>query len=117
MPSSTSRPDSSERRILVMAFAGIVGAPLVWLSALQIGYVLAYQACDEQSTNWVTLPTAVLLAATVATFGIAILAHRRAGRSLEPRPMLTRIGIGVAAMMAVVMIASTIPPLMLQPCD
>jgi hypothetical protein len=100
-----------------MAFAGIAGAPLVWLTALQSGYVLAYQACDDQSRAWVTVPTVVLLAVTAATLILTVVAKRRARQSLEPRPLLASLGLGIASLMVIVMIASTIAPVMLQPCD
>ena len=100
-----------------MAFTGLVGAPLIWLTALQTGYVLAYQACDSQSRYWVTVPTAIALAATAGTLLISYSAKRRAARALEPQPLLADLGFGLAAMMVIVLIASLIAPLMLRPCD
>jgi len=100
-----------------MAFAGLIGAPFLWLTALQTGYVLAYQACDSQSRSWVTVPTGVFLAATAITLLIAFAGRRRAKQSLEPQPFLAVIGVGLAAMMVLVMVASLIAPLMLRPCD
>jgi hypothetical protein len=100
-----------------MAFAGLIGAPLIWLTALQTGYTLAYQACDAESRYWVTVPTAVALAAAAGTLLISFYGKRRAGKSLEPQPFLAYLGVGLAAMMVVVLIASLIAPLMLRPCD
>ena len=100
-----------------MAFAGIVGAPLVWLAALQTGYVLAYQACDSRSRWWVLAPTMALTAVTVVTLVIAFAAYRRTHRSSHPQALLADIGLGVAAFMVVVMAASLLPPLVLRPCD
>jgi hypothetical protein len=117
MASSTSRRGSSERKLRLMAFAGLIGAPFIWLTALQTGYVLAYQACDSQSRSWVTVPTAVFLGATAMTLLIAFSGRRRAKYSLAPQPFLAIIGVGLAAMMVLVMIASLIAPLMLRPCD
>ena len=117
MASSTSRPDSSERKLRLLAFAGLIGAPLIWLTALQTGYVLAYQACDSESRSWVTIPTAIALAATVATLLIAFYGSRRAKKSLQPQPLLAQVGFGVAGMMVLVMVASLIAPLLLRPCD
>jgi hypothetical protein len=100
-----------------MAFAGLIGAPLIWLMSLQAGYVLAYQACDSQSRYWVTVPTAIALGATAVTFVIAFIGWRRAGRALQPQPFLATIGVGLAAVMVLVMAASLIAPLVLRPCD
>ena len=100
-----------------MALAGLIGAPLIWLMALQAGYILAYQACDSQSRYWVTVPTAIALGATAITFLIACAGRRRARQALDPQPFLTTIGAGLAAVMVLVMIASAIAPLVLRPCD
>jgi hypothetical protein len=100
-----------------MAFAGLIGAPFIWLTALQTGYTLAYQACDSQSRHWVTVPTAAALAAAVGTLAITAYGKRRAARSLEPQPFLAYLGLGLAALMVVVLVASLIAPLVLRPCD
>jgi formate/nitrite transporter FocA (FNT family) len=100
-----------------MACAGLFGAPFIWLTALQTGYVLAYQACDAESRYWVTVPTAAALLATAITLAITIHAKRRAQDALPPQPLLTVIGVGLALMMVIVMAASLIAPLMLRPCD
>jgi hypothetical protein len=100
-----------------MAFAGLIGAPFIWLTALQAGYTLAYQACDSQSRYWVTVPTAIALVSAAGTLGIAFFATRRAGKSLEPQPFLAYLGFGLAGLMVVVLAASLIAPLVLRPCD
>ena len=117
MPSSISRPGSFERRLRLIALGGAVGAPLVWLAALQTGYVLAYQACDDRSRAWVTAPTAAAIAILLAILGVAYFGGRRARQTREPHPLLSWMGIGVAAMMVIVMAASIVAPLMLRPCD
>ena len=117
MPSSTSRRGSSERKLRLIALTGVIGAPLIWLAALQTGYVLAYQACDAQSRAWVTTPTIGALAVLLGVFGITWFAERRARTIREPQPLLSWLGIGVAAMMVVVMMASSVAPLVLRPCD
>ena len=100
-----------------MAWAGVVGAPLVWLTALQTGYVLAYQACDEASRIWVTVPTAVATVIAIAACGVAAISQMRSARAHAPTPLLARVGVGVAATIVTVMIASLIAPMLLQPCD
>jgi hypothetical protein len=101
----------------MMALACVIGAPLIWLAALQTGYVLAYQACDSQSRAWVAVPTAIALASAAATLAISLTARRRAGKALEPQPLLAKLGVGLAALMVVVLMASLVAPLMLRPCD
>lgn len=113
----TSRPDSCDRSVRVMAFSGLIGAPLVWLIALQTGYVLAYQACDDQSRSWVAVPTAIAIAAAAATLTVSLVARQRARNAHEPQPLLAKMGVGLAALMVIVLIASLAAPLMLQPCD
>ena len=100
-----------------MALAGVIGAPLVWLAALQTGYVLAYQACDDRSRAWVTAPTAAAIVILLAILGGAYIAELRARTTREPQPLLSWMGLGVAAMMVIVMVASIIAPIMLRPCD
>ena len=117
MPSSTSRPGSFERRIRLLALTGIIGAPLVWLMAEEVAYALAYQACDAQSRSWVLVPTLAFTAIVFATFAVTLLAERKARTTREPQPLLAWMGIGIAAMMVVVMIASSIAPFLLRPCD
>jgi hypothetical protein len=100
----------------VLAFTGIVGAPLIWLTALQTGYVLAYQACDSQSRWWVAVPTAGFFAVTVLALAAAYTGRRRARDSSRPHTLIADIGLGVAAFMVLVMAASLMP-LILRPCD
>ena len=100
-----------------MIFTGIVGAPLVWLTALQTGYTLAYQACDSESRAWVVVPTVLLLLVSVGTLIVPAVAFRRAQDAPSPRPFLAVTGIALAALMVVSMIASLIAPVLLRPCD
>ena len=100
-----------------MAFAGLIGAPLIWLTALQTGYTSAYQACDAQSRYWVTVPTAIALGIAAGTLLVSFLGQRRAKQSHEPQPFLSYLGVGMAAMMVLVLTASLIAPLLLRPCD
>lgn len=117
MPSSTSRHGWSDRRQRLLAFAGLLGAPLVWLAALQTGYVLAYQACDDRTTSWVIVPTAAAIGLAALITTIAIRAQRRATGQPEPQPLITRLGTGIALLMLIVLVASLIPTVILHPCD
>ena len=117
MDSSTSRHGSFNKGLLALLFAGIAGAPILWLSALQAGYTLSYQACDERNTNWVGVPT-FATAGIIAVITIACwIGHRRAANDRLPMPMLGQLAVGLAALMVIVMIASSLAPVMLYPCD
>lgn len=100
----------------MLAFIGIVGAPLVWLTALQTGYVLAYQACDSQSRWWVAAPTVAFLAITVLALAAAYTGQRRARHASRSQVLLANVGVGVAAFMVLV-VAASLTPLLLRPCD
>jgi hypothetical protein len=100
-----------------MLFAGIVGAPLVWLTAVQTGYVLAYQACDDRSTSWVIVPAFGAIAILALVAFVAIRGHRKARTDKLPLPLMGWLAVGMAGLMMVVMAASSIAPLLLQPCD
>jgi predicted membrane-bound mannosyltransferase len=117
MRSSTSHRGSFDRRLLLLLFAGIAGAPLVWLTTMQTGYVLAYQTCDDRATSWVVVPTltaiAILAALGVASIGV----RRRAAAERQPMPLLGWLAVLMAATMIVVVAASAIGPLVLEPCD
>jgi hypothetical protein len=117
MPSSTSHRGSSDRRLRVLALAGLIGAPLAWLTALQAGYSLAYQACDTDTRHWVTVPAVAGLVVVTVTLMAASRAWRRSSEADEPRLLLARIGAGTAALMVIVMIASVVAPFVLRPCD
>ena len=117
MPSSTSRPGSFERRVRWAALITIIGAPLMWLTAEQAGYVLAYQACDSESRSWVTLPTLAMTVLVSAMCAATYAIERRARSTPEPQRFLAWMSIGVAAMIVVVMLASSVGPLLLRPCD
>ena len=117
MPSSTSHHGSFDRGLLVLLFVGIVGAPLVWLTSIQAGYVLAYQACDQRSTAWVVVPTIASLGIVIGIAAACASAHRRAREQRLPMPLLGWMGAAIASLMIIVMIASSIAPIMLHSCD
>lgn len=100
-----------------MLYAGIIGTPLLWLAAVQTGYVLAYQACDARSTAWVIVPTLAAIAMVTGLTLIAWRGHRRAQGGRLPLPILGVLAVGMASLMVIVMAASAIAPMMLNPCD
>ena len=117
MPSSTSHHGSLNTRLLGWLLLGVIGAPAVWLTTLQAGYVLAYQACDDRSNSWVLVPTAGAIALAVIIALISARSHRRASRDRIPLPFIGWLAIGMASLMVLVLLASAIAPLILHPCD
>jgi hypothetical protein len=117
MPSSTSRRASFDRGLLTVLFAGIVGTPLLWLAALQAGYVLAYQACDARSIGWVLIPMAATVALMIGLGMLSIAGHRRAARQRPPLALLGRVALAMAGLFTLVAVATAIPTLILHACD
>jgi hypothetical protein len=117
MRSSTSHPGSLNTRLLGTLLVGLIGAPLLYLVTEETGYVLAYQACDAHSNSWVIVPTVAALALTVVVGAVTAIARRRAERERTPLPFIGWIAIGMAWMMVLVLLASTVAPAILHPCD
>jgi hypothetical protein len=117
MASSTSHRGSLNTRLLGVLLLGLIGAPLIWLTMLQTGYVLAYQACDDRSSSWVIWPTAVAVGIGMGIAVMTLTAKRRAQHERIPMPFIGWIAIGMAMLMVIVLSASAIAPLVLYPCD
>lgn len=117
MASSTSRHGSLNTRLLGWLLLGVIGTPLVWLTTLQAGYVLAYQACDDRSNSWVLVPTLAAAATTALIAIISIRSHRRASEERIPFPFVGWLALGMASLMVIVLAASAIAPMILHPCD
>ena len=117
MPSSTLRRGSLNTRLLGVLLVGVIGTPIIWLTALQTGYVLAYQSCDDRSRAWVLAPTLAAVAAALIVTGIVMRGHRQASGARIPLPFVGRLALGMAALMVIVLTASAVAPAILHPCD
>ena len=117
MPSSTSDHVSLNTRVLAVLLIGVLGAPVVWLTMLQTGYVLAYQACDSRSNSWVLIPAFAALALAIGLAAISARANSHARRERRPLPFVGRLAVGMSALMVIVLAASAIAPIILHPCD
>jgi hypothetical protein len=117
MASSTSHPGSLNTRLFGTLMLGLVGAPLLFLIAEETGYVLAYQACDGRSNSWVIVPTVAAIGLAAVVGAVTLIAHRRAERERIPLPFIGWLAIGMAWLMVLVLTASIIAPIILQPCD
>ena len=117
MRSSTSHRGLLNTRLFGTLLIGVAGAPLLWLMAMQTGYVLAYQACDTRSNSWVIVPTVAAIALAAIIAAVTGVAHRRAERERIPLPFISWVAIGMAWLMVLVLAASAIAPILLHPCD
>ena len=117
MPSSTLHRGSLNTRLLRVLLVGVIGAPLVWLTTLQAGYVLAYQSCDDRSRSWVLAPTLAAIVAAMTVAAIAWRGQRQASGERKPLPFVGRLALGMATLMVIVLVASAIAPALLHPCD
>jgi hypothetical protein len=116
MDSSTGHRASSSRGSIALRLVGLIGAPLIWLALLQTNYVLAYPACRDRSHAWLHLPGAAAALASTAVLALAWRARPRSD-STGPERLLAETGLLTAALFALVVAATLLPPLLLQPCD
>jgi hypothetical protein len=117
MPSSTSPRAPSDRRLIAVLFAVIVGAPLLWLTLLEANYVLAYQACADGTNAWLHGPDFAALALGAGAVAAAVRAHAWSRDRPLPRGFLGAVAAGLSALILIVLIASAIAPFILHPCD
>ena len=67
MPSSISHPGSRDDNLRTLAlWSGLLAGPLLFLSVLEVNYVLSYVACEQQQTWFLHLSTAIALVLTAA---------------------------------------------------
>jgi len=103
-------------------WAGLVGAPLAWLSMLLAGYALVPWAC--RSGHQAILHVVVLATvATIATSAVVSWHAWRRGSAALDRPAAGRarflawLGFAFAALLTLLAIASEVPVLVLRACD
>jgi hypothetical protein len=116
MDSSTSRLVFSNRGRLVLLFALIVGAPLVWLTLVETGYVLAYQACADPSQTSVQVAEAVALATIAAMTLVAWGRYRPSQTRPQPIGFLGGAALLLTLLMLIVVVASGVGPLIFHSC-
>jgi hypothetical protein len=92
-------------------------APVVWLTMLEVGYVLAYRSCADKTTWWIHKPNVVFTAIVLAGVGLAWWLYRRYTTAAAPVAFLAGMALLVSGLIAIVTIASAIPALILHPCD
>jgi hypothetical protein len=118
MDSSTWPRGSSKPAVIAgLLVALVVLAPAVWLTMIETGYVLAYQSCAERSNWWIHKPNLIFLAITMGAAAAAWWLYRRYRTALAPIGFLAGMALLVSGLIAIVAIATAIPPLILHPCD
>jgi hypothetical protein len=96
------------------SIAIVLGAPLLWLAMLETGYLLSHWACGT-GAKWplhvVTGGTAVLLA------GVLWMMPRRSDPGSDSaHAFLSTLAVWMTIGFIVVVVASAIQPLIIQPC-
>jgi len=105
----------------MMYWSGIVGAPLVFLTALSAGYALVGWACRSQHHGVLDLVSVVALVLTLgATIWAALgwrRAHAGAGSPLAAREeFLAQLAVASGAISAIAVLAQWATRLAVSPC-
>jgi hypothetical protein len=123
MAFSTLRRGSFDRGPgLAVLWTGVLAGPIVWAVLLETHYVLSYVACERRATWMLHLATGVALALIAAA---AFAAWRAApplqNSASEPIAIgrarfLAWSGLILCAWFAIVVLATQLPILVLEPC-
>src|SRR2546421_3075499 len=83
MPSSTLRRAMHEPRRVAAIAAGALAGPLVWLTLLEVNYVMTYVAC-EQRHDWMLHVASAVALALVGLAGLGAWRARTSGPTEAP---------------------------------
>jgi len=95
------------------SIAIIVGAPILWLTMLEVGYLVSHWSCGTGATwplHVVTGGTAMILA------GVLWMMPRRSDSDDSAHSFLWSMALWMTIGFIVVVVASAIEPLIIQPC-
>lgn len=124
--SAPARSTGPREPSLAAQWLGVLLAPLSFVVHLEVGYVLVYRACRYDAAGW--LHAAGALAVLVAALGAA-LAWRvmreapegpPAGRGGDARSrarFLGVVGLGVSALLTLLLLAQTAAGFVIDPCQ
>ena len=115
------------RRLLAL-WIGVLAGPVVWAALLQTNYTLSYVACEQRHKWMLHLATGVALGLIALAAYISWRAEPPLGEhelpSLDPAEIsllrarfMVMGGLGLCAFFALVIIATEIPALVLNPCS
>ena len=128
MPSSISRPAWHNATRTAVLWAGVLTGPIVWLTMLEVNYVLTYVAC-ETGHKWFMHATILVAIGLVAAAGCLSWLH---GPPSDPElhtPPVTRetaeqrarwmalYGVASSVWFIIVILANEIPILVLRACE
>ena len=128
MPSSTSRPVWHNRTRTAILWAGVLTGPIVWLTMLEVNYVLTYVAC-ETGRKWFMHVTVLVALSLVATAGyLSWLYGPPDDPEIDTRPVtretaeqrarwMALYGVGSSIWFMIVILANEIPILVLRACE
>ena len=122
MPSFTLRRGSSSRGPRLAAlWAGLLVGPLAWGALLETNYALSYVACEQRHSWMLHVAAGVALVLVGVGAWAAWAARPRAGgeamSTAETRARFMAVGgLALCAWFAVVIAATHIPVLLLNPC-
>ena len=128
MPSSTSRPVWHNRTRTAILWAGVLTGPIVWLTMLEVNYVLTYVAC-ETGHKWFMHVTVLVALSLVATAGyLSWLYGPPDDPEIDTRPVtretaeqrarwMALYGVGSSIWFMIVILANEIPILVLRACE
>ena len=106
-------------------WTGVIGGPLIWLIYLQVNYMLVPWACHSGHKGVLLLVAAITLIITAGTGVVAWRAWNWSGPTDETDEggpigrsrFMALTGIGVAALITLLVAASFIPIIVYQACD
>jgi len=132
MSSSTSRPDwdSPARGRTVALWVGVLAGPLLFLTLLQVNYVLSYVACETHRT-WYFYAAALAASALTAVAGSRAWSARvmpergdtsQAATGVVYAPRTREQWMAVLAALSsawfiIAMLSLIVPAVVLQPCQ
>ena len=110
---------------MLMLWIGILGGPLIWLSILQIQFMLVPWACGAGWTPALHVTSVLALALAAAAIWIAHRCWIRTGRewpgeedgSLERSRMMAVVGMLVSSLSFLVILAQWITNILMNPCQ
>lgn len=129
MASCTLPHGSRDRgRRLAALWTGVLAGPIVWSAQLETNYVLSYVACEQRHAWMLHLTTGVSLALVAVAAVVAWRAAPPLAEDEHQAPDFDRAavlrarfmalgGLVLCAWFAVVIVATEIPALVLNPCS
>lgn len=110
---------------LPVLWIGIVAGPVAWLVYLQVNYMLVPAACQAGDKTVLSVVTAVAFIAAAVVTSIAWRSWRASGAdndteegsALARNRFMALSGLGISALIFLLVIASAIPIFVLGACD